>query len=285
MKGVGLGGPGEMWSAEMSGDRGADTKGRPVTGALSSEWLKLRSVRSTWYVLGAVAVTVPLAAFLAKQGVDGWDSLPQTRRVRFQGPAMEQALLPLVQLCMAVLAVLAITSEYATGMIRTSLTAVPRRGALLAAKAAVVAAISLVAGQLAVWGMFLVCRAIVGDRLIPPGYTTAVSEEIPMVLASGLSVVVIALVALGLGTVMRSTAGAIVAVCVLLFMMPLAVNLLADPWNDRIASVLPSNLAAQLVAHPSAVGSLPPLAALAVLLAYGAVALGAGAVVLAGGDT
>jgi hypothetical protein len=268
----------------MSDDRGAGAKGRTVTDALASEWLKLRSVRSTWYVLGVVAVTVPLAAFLAKQGVDAWDGLPPARRAGFQGQAMEQALLPLVQLCMAVLAVLAITSEYATGMIRTSVTAVPRRSALLAAKAAVVAAISLAAGQVAVGAMFLACRAIVGDRPIPPGYTTGVSDEIPLVLASGLSVAVIALVALGLGTVMRSTAGAIVAVCVLLFVSPLAANLLAAPWNDRIASVLPSGLAAQLVDHPTAVGGLPPLGALAVLLAYVIVALGAGAVVLARRD-
>ncbi|MDP9867738.1 MULTISPECIES: ABC transporter permease [Streptosporangium] len=251
-----------------------------MTDVLAAEWLKLRSVRSTWYVLGLVALAVPVAAFLALQGVNGWDGLPPERRTRFQAPPVEQVLLPLVQLCMGVLAVLSITSEYATGTIRASLAAVPRRRRVLAGKAVVVAGISLLGGLLFLAGAFAAGRAVVGDRPLSPGYVTPPEAEIPMLLASGLSVAVVALVGLGLGAVLRSAAGAIVTVSALLFVLPVVAALLPAPWGGRAGSVLLPDLAGQLVDHPSAVGDLPPLGALAVLAAYVVAALGAGAAVL-----
>lgn len=255
-----------------------------MTDVLASEWLKLRSVRSTWYILGLVALAVPLVAFLTLQGVNGWDGLPPGRRARFQAPPMEQVLLPLVQLCMGVLAVLAIASEYATGMIRASLAAVPRRRTVLGGKAVITAGIALLGGLLFLFGAFAVSRAIVADRPMSPGYTTPPEAEVPMLLASGLSVAVVALVGLGLGAVTRSAAGAIVAVSGLLFVLPVLAGLLPGPWSGRVGSVLPTNLAGQLVDHPSAVGDLPPLGALGVLVAYAVAALGAGTAVLARRD-
>ncbi|MEV7013985.1 ABC transporter permease [Streptosporangium sp. NPDC051022] len=251
-----------------------------MTALLASEWLKLRSVRSTWYILGLVAFAVLCAALLTLQGVNVWDALPPERRARFPVPPTERMLLPPVQLCAGVLAVMAITSEYATGTIRGSLTAVPRRGALLAAKAAVVAGACLAAGLVFLFAGFAAGRAIIGDRPMGPGHVAPAPGEIPMLLASGLSVAVVALVGVGLGAATRSTAAAVVAVGGLLFALPAVAGLLPGPWAGRIGSVLLPNLAGQLAGHPSAAGDLPPPAALGVLAAYAAIAIGAGGTAL-----
>ncbi|WP_433236769.1 ABC transporter permease [Streptosporangium sp. CA-135522] len=248
-----------------------------MTGVLASEWLKLRSVRSTWYLLGVAVLFVALLAGFAFYVVSLWESLPGERQAAFRAAPPERIVLLPVQICAAVLGVLAITSEYATGTIRTSFAVVPRRGAVLAGKAAVVVAAALAAGQASVFATFFAGRAIVGDRPMSPGHLTAVTEEIPMLLASGLSTVVVALVGLGLGTATRSAAGAVVALSGLLFVLPTVAGVLPAPWSGRIGSVLLPNLAGQLAGHPSAVGSLSPVGALGVMTAYAVTALGAGA--------
>ena len=201
-------------------DGGARERGLPggpvIVDALASEWLKLRSVRSTWYILAAVAAFVVLLAGFAFYVGSLWDGLPPERRVTLRAAQPEQIILLPVQICMAVLGVLAFTSEYATGMIRSTFTALPHRIVVTAAKAAVVAAVALVVGQVSVLGTFLIGRAIIGDRPIR-GFTAPLSEELPKMLATGMSVVGLALIGLGLGAVLRSTAGAVVSVVLLLF--------------------------------------------------------------------
>jgi ABC-2 type transport system permease protein len=268
-----------------------------MIGVLTSEWLKLRSIRSTYYLLGVAAAGVLLAALLAWDGARLWDSLSPARRAHMAPISVEQTILPLVQLCLAVLGVLAITSEYATGMIRTSLVVVPRRLALLAAKAPVVAAIALVAGEVVMFAMFFVSRLIIGARLIP-GNMAPVSSEVRVLLAAGLSVPVFALVGVGLGTVLRSTAGALVAVVVLLFVLPTFAHFLPPPWDDRAGSAMLPSLAGQLAGagtgegvaaafvggSPGGNALLSPLGALLVMAAYVAAALVPGAVTISRRD-
>jgi len=219
-----------------------------MTAVLAAEWVKLRSVRSTYTILAVAGMTVLIAALLTWQGVQGWDALTPDRRARFQSPPMEQLLSSPVQLCLAVLGVLTITAEYATGAIRLSLTAVPRRWPLLAAKTAVVAAVTLAAGEVVVLAIFIVSRAIVGGRPIP-GNTASLATELPALLGLGVSVMVVALVGLGLGTAMRSTAGAICAVVALLVVLPTIAPLVPAPWGGRLGAVMLPNLAGQLAGH------------------------------------
>jgi len=200
-----------------------------MIGVLASEWLKLRSVRSTCWLIGVAAAGVLLAALLAWSGARLWDGLPPARRAQMAPMPVEQVVLPLVQLCLAVLGVLAITAEYATGMIRTSLVVVPRRLALLGAKAPVVAAT-------------------------------------------------------GLGTVMRSTAGAIVSVVVLWYVLPIVALHLPSPWGGWVAAVMLVNLAPELSGAPQLSAAseslLSPMGALAVMAAYVVLSLGGGAAAL-----
>jgi ABC-2 type transport system permease protein len=253
-----------------------------VTGALSAEWRKLRSVRSTFWLLAVAAGGIACAALFVWYASRVFDGATAAHQTRFQAAAPEQGFLPLVQLCLAALGVLAVTGEYATGTMRSSLAVVPRRGVLFAAKAVTVTAVALLAGEVVVFGMFAVGRLIAGHRTMSFN-ATAVAPEVPHLLAGGLSGAVLALLGLGLGTVLRSTAGAVVSVVALLFVLPTLVGLLPEPWHRRFGSVLPANLVDQLAPRPGPGyfhGVLPPAAAAAVLAGWVLAALLPAAVLL-----
>lgn len=257
--------------------------GRALGRAVAAEWRKLRSVRSTYGVLGTAVAFSLFVVLLAAQLARTWDGLGADDRAQV-------AIRPVLELagwvgglCLAVLGVLSVTSEYRTGMVRLSLTAVPGRGRFLAAKALVVGAVGLVAGQVTTVGVFLASRPAVGDRPIAD-QRAAVVEELPGFAVSGTSVAVFALLGLGLGVLLRSAAGAITGVVLVWHVLPTAVFQLPAPWDERVGSVMLSGLPAQISgrgAEPSIYGHLlPPVAASAVLAAYALVPLAAGALVL-----
>jgi hypothetical protein len=261
-----------------------------MTDTLASEWLKVRSVRSTYYILGVIGAIVVAAAALTWYAVHAWDGLSAAGRAHFALTPLDQFFTGgFVQLVLGVLGVLMITSEYATGMIRLTLTAVPRRRTLLAAKAAILAAIALVTGELSVTLSFLLSRLIVGRRPIS-GYTSPLVHEVPVLLATGLGIVVVALLGLGFGTILRSSAGAITTVVGVWYLLPIFALHLPPPWNGRVTAVmlqdLPSELAGAGIPTPPGTHTviLPPLLALGVLLVYVAAALGAAGLVLARRD-
>ncbi|MFB4318846.1 ABC transporter permease subunit [Actinomadura sp. 21ATH] len=246
--------------------------------AVAAEWLKLRTVRSTYVIAGVALVFMALALLLTVQVVGAWDGMPAGRRARVR--MAEPAILAgwIGGLCAAVLGALAVTSEYRSGMIRTTLTVVPRRASLLAAKALVVGAASLAAGLVITCTVFLGTRLIIGDRPIA-GFQTAISAELPGIAARGCLVAVYALLALGLAALLRSTAGAIVTVVLLWYIMPIATGFLPAPWDERVSSFMLDALPEQVVGMDNAdsvYGALlPPAVAAAVMLAYALLPLAA----------
>ncbi|GAA3701878.1 ABC transporter permease subunit [Nonomuraea antimicrobica] len=238
---------------------------------LSSEWLKFRSVRSTYHAIGTAALMVLLGVV--------WTFYVSTladQRGTLRAAAPEEGFLPLLQLSLAVLGVLTITSEYTTGMIRTSLVTVPKRGALLLAKAEIVGLFTLVTATSILLLTYTTSRLIANDRRLGFNETT-LADDLPMLLATALSVTALALVGLGLGAAIRSTAGAVVSVVALLFVLPGVANYLPPPWNTRVASLFLPNLVPQIadqrLSSRLGDGFLPPWAALAVLLTYPLVTL------------
>src|SRR6516225_7098798 len=119
----------------------SDLARRPTSGAADvarCEWTKLRTVRSTWWsLLIVLAGMIAIGLFICAAMVARWDQLPEAVRVKFDPTSRSLNGLFVAQLATGVLGVLAITSEYATGTIRATLAAVPRRRTVLAAKAAV----------------------------------------------------------------------------------------------------------------------------------------------------
>ncbi|QXJ26013.1 ABC transporter permease subunit [Actinomadura graeca] len=242
--------------------------------ALAAEWWKLRSVRSTYWTLAAAAGIVLLVVLIALQAAHVWDGLPADERARFTLRPLQRLGPWAASLCLAVLGVLTATSEYRTGTIGTSLTAVPRRGRLLAAKAVVVGAVSLAAGEAAALASCLGTRLAVGGRPFPD-QREPVLHDLPGFAVEGTSVAMFALLGLSLGLLLRSAAAAITTVVLIWHVLPLAVSHLPGPWNTRIGSVMPGGLAAQasgLTTEHSIYGDvLPPGVAAVMMLAYSAV--------------
>ncbi|EME61725.1 ABC transporter permease [Amycolatopsis decaplanina] len=243
---------------------------------IASETIKARSVRSTRTLLAFSAAAVLVGGLMALISAGAWDAATPDERSHFGGLGDGTSVLTVVQLCLMTFGILTATSEYSTGMIRTSLVAVPVRRKLLLAKVAVVAAISLIAGEVVAVATFFVSRLVIGDR--PIGSLTTVGTGLPVVLAEGLLMTVIALIALGLATMIKSTAGTLVTMAVLLFALPMAPQmLLPAPWNGRIAAVLPSELAGQLSGaatetHLSPLGALVAMAVWATAATYAGLA-------------
>ncbi|MCE7001218.1 ABC transporter permease [Saccharothrix sp. S26] len=238
-----------------------------MTDVLNSEWLKLRSVRSTTYVLLAIVLCLLGGALVSYLMTADWDTSPPDVQRQFGAADPSAMVVPFTQFCLGVLGAMAITSEYGSGMIRTALVSVPQRKTYLLAKTVVVAGASLLIGLATTLVAYEIGELITGDRPHPISAYTTFSDAVPTLLANTASLVLLGLLGLGLGFILRSTAGALVTLCALLFVLPSLTLILPAPWNDRVYSIMLPALAPQLSGEMSGTPLTPPQAAL-VMLTY-----------------
>lgn len=250
-----------------------------MTDVIASEWLKLRSVRSTRYLLLALLLTLSAATLVAYLMTADWDTSPPELQARFGSADPSVMVVPFGQFLLGALGALAVTSEYGSGMIRTTLVSVPRRGELFAAKTTVVGGSAVVLGLVLSTAAALAGEVITGDRPAPIAAFDSSADLWSAVLANTAALVLLALLGLGLGFALRSTAGTLVTLCGLLFVVPTVVLMLPEPWDERLYALTPGVLAPQLTGAMTD-PPLPPWGAGLVMLAYAAVSLGAGAAVL-----
>lgn len=246
---------------------------------IASEWMKIRTVRSTYYLLAAVAVVLVLGSVVSWLMVADFDTSPPERQALFASADTSVLVTPFTQFCVAALGALVVTSEYGNGMIRTVLVAVPDRRSLLLGKATAVGACALVIGVTTSFTSFASSRLIMGDRPPPVAPWASMSDALPSVFASAASVTAAGLVGFGLGLVLRSTVGTVVSICALLWLLPSLTPLLPEPWSERISSAMLPYLVPQLA------GSIPdaplsPVGAAAAMAVYVVAALGAGGLAL-----
>lgn len=242
---------------------------------MRAELTKFRSLRSSYWSIAATAVvTIGLAILITQSEVGSYAGLSPAEQAAFDGTSVSLAGLLLGQLAIGVLGVLAITSEYSTGLIRISLAAVPHRRTFLAAKATVVGVVALIAGTAISFAAFGTGQAIlnqqhIGDSLGDPGVARAV-------LGGGLYVAVIAIIGLGFGAVIKHTAGTTVALVGLVFLAPMLMDALPASWDAVTDWTLPAAGQALATAGESA-GVLSPGRGLLVCLIWIAASLTAGA--------
>lgn len=255
-----------------------DRTGRAgLPGVLRSEATKIRSVRSTyWSLVVLLAVEIGLAAVIGWAVQSRWHRLSPLARLAFQPTETVLGVHFLGQLIIAVLGAIVLTAEYSTGMIRTSLTAMPRRGTLYLGKAVVFAVVAVVVGLIASFCAFLVGQALLAPvhadtNLGAPGVLGAV-------VGSGLYLALCGLFAFGIGGVLRHTAGAITAAIGLLFVPPIIVNFLPASWQIDITRWLPSSAGTAISSTSTVPHMFPSWGEFAVFAAYTAVVLIAGAV-------
>jgi len=236
-----------------------------------------------WLLAGAIAltVTVSAAAAAATRCPAGPACPVDTAKLTLTGVQLGQAVI-------AVLAVLAISSEYSTGMIRITLTAMPRRPCVLAAKAAVLTGLVLAAGAIAAAGSVLAGRLILPGRgfTVARGFPPLSLADGPMLRAAVGSVLYLALIgllSLGTATIVRDPAAATGAVLGLLYLPPIIAAVLASNphWQHQIERYAPMN-AGLTIQDTTNLHNLPisPWAGLGVLAAWAAAALLTGGLLL-----
>lgn len=250
--------------------------------ALHAEWTKLRTIAGPgWLLLATVAATVALSVFaVAEENYANAGAGVDLTKLSLTGIYLGQAIV-------AILGVLAVGGEYSSGMIHTTLTALPRRTTVLAAKAAVVGALALAAGTIAVLGCLL------AGRLILPGAGFTAAHGYPLLsLASGstlraavgsvLYLALIALLSLGVATAVRSSAAAIGIVLGLLYLFPLLAAVMPDPnWQRHLQQIGPMTAGLAVQATTNLRGlAIGPWAGLGVLAAWAAGALLVGGLLL-----
>ena len=239
------------------------------------EGRKLRTVRSTWYILAAFGVGMLGLSVLALSH-EGYAQMSAAGRASFD-PVHDSTFTGLLpgQLLAGVLGVLTVTSEFSSGMIRATFAAAPRRRLVLAAKAAVLGAVTLAAGEIFAFAAFLAGQA----ALQAPAPHAALGQPgvLRAVLMAGAYPALIALIGLGLGAVIRHTAGAICAVVAVLFLLPLLTAPLGAPAQDEVVRFLPEQIAAlSLTVLRPVSPALPAAVGFALLCAYAVAALTAG---------
>ena len=243
----------------------------------AAEWMKLRTVRSTYAFLAASAATTVAGLLILTLMIQSYDRATVADRAHFETADLTVVVMPFVMFFLGSVGAMAITSEFTTGSIGPGLVAVPHRRTLLAAKAAVTGAVGLLGGLLVA---LLACAGttlLVGDRGAPLDPWPVWTDALPTIASAALVVLVTSAVALGLGAVLRSTASALLTLGALILVAPVVVSFLPGVWQLRFGSVLLPNLTSQLAGgdHPYL---LSQAGAAAVLAAYVVVVLGAGAV-------
>lgn len=217
---------------------------RPATLAdvVLSEWTKFRTLRSTFFALAAmVLVVVGLGALISYESAAHYTA----GNGPWQPAQISLDSLMIGQLTMAVLGVLVITSEYASGMIRTTLAAVPRRGRLLVAKAAVFTTVAVIAGEAVSWAAFFVGQLMISGHM--PTANLGQNDVLRAVIGGGLYVALIGLMSVAIGTVLRHTAGAVTTVIAVLFVLPAVLTALPTSWRNPVEEYWPTGAGAQVV--------------------------------------
>ncbi len=248
-------------------------------GVLRSEWIKLISVRSTYLsMLVAIGLALLIGVLDTSSAASNWATMTAADRAAFDPVGTSFDGLQFGVLAFGVLGVLAISSEYGTGMIRTSLTAVPRRGMLYATKAAVLGALTLALGEAFSFVTFFLGQAMLSSKhlqvsLGDPGVFRAV-------FAAGLFLFVVTMVGFGLGALIRHSAGALAALFGLLF-IAYAFARAIEKWSylpDRLLLTNASDVLGQVHVHADHPLRIPSLGfAYFDLALYLVVFVGAGA--------
>ena len=248
-------------------------------GLLRSEWTKLRTVRSTIWTVGAtILIGVASSAIAMAVTRAHWTTEPAAARAAFDptevslvGAYLGGALL------LGVLGILVVSSEYATGTIRATFAAEPRRPTVLGAKVLVFAAASLIVAEVTAFASFLIGQAFLSS---PARHATLSSPEaLRAVAGTGLFLCVVGLFALGIAAVVRHTAGAIGAYVFVLLVLPIIVSGLPSSLGNQLARFLPLSIGS-VMTNNSVPHAFGPWTEFALLCGYTVLILALGTALL-----
>lgn len=244
---------------------------------LRSEWIKFRSLRSSWITVSlAVVGMIGISALVCWAAENRWSRMRPIERATFDPLAHSLVGTELAQLAIGVLGVLFITGEYGTGMIRATLGAVPRRLPVVWAKVIVFMAVTLVTTMAGAFIAFTVGQKLLG----PHGTTLGAPEVLRSVIGASLYLSVVAAFAMGIGFLVRNTAGGIAVLFGLLLVITGLAHALPSSWQQYVVPYLPAEAGASVFSIRPQPGDLSAWTGFGVLCAWAAAALAAGAATL-----
>lgn len=266
-------------STSITEQQSLRTFGRKDTASLSfrrvllSEWIKFRTLRSSFALLGFALFAMVGVSLLGSLGVilnSGHDARLTEQGVR---------VLPMIglyfgQLVLAALAVMLITSEQSTGMIRSTMTAVPRRIPVLLAKGLLAATLGAAVGVIGAFAAHVLVQPILATKGLD--YALDATGQWTSFGGTGLYLALVAIFALAVGMLLRNTAASIVTVVGLLFVLPIALSLIPGDVASTIVNFLPSEAGSQLMVRHTADGTLTQLQGGLILAAWAIIPFVAG---------
>jgi ABC-2 type transport system permease protein len=243
--------------ARTGPDHRAAFRASTFADVLRSEWVKFRSVRSTfWALTVTVVLGVGLGAVISAAAAHGYAKSSASAKLSWDPTGVSQAGVAIASLAIVVLGVLCISSEYSSGMIRTSLIAVPKRGRVLAAKALVFAVVTFVVGEVTCFAAFFVGQALISGHaphaaLGDPGVARAV-------VGGGLYLAALAVLSVAAGALLRHPAAGIACTMAVVLVLPLIAQALPDSWRNPVTEFWPTQAGAQLTSVYHSAHTLQP---------------------------
>jgi ABC-2 type transport system permease protein len=246
--------------------------------ALHSEWTKIRTVRSTfWTVLTAVALGVGLGALISALAGRHYSQDSPNAKALWDPTSISGAGLSIAQLAIGVLGIMVITSEYSTRAIASNLTAVPRRGRYLAAKASVIVAVAFVVSAITAFAAFFIGQALISGHA--PTANVGQSHVLRALIGCGLYGALIGLLGLALGAILRSAAGAIAVLVALIFVLPAIAAALPSNVEHPVEEYWPTQAGGQVTAVVRGAHTLSAWAGFGIMTLFVAIVLAAAYVV------
>jgi ABC-type transport system involved in multi-copper enzyme maturation permease subunit len=248
-----------------------------VRQLMRAEWIKLRSLRSSkWTIVALIVTTVGLGALISFESASHFHTFSASDKRTWDPTNNSLAGTAFGELAVAVFGVLAITAEYASGTIRSSVAAAPRRTPLLVAKAIVYGGVALVIGEVISFASYFVGQSLNSGRA--PVSHIADAGVLRAVAMTGGYLALVCLMALGIGLALRHTAGAIASMVALLLVLPGVFAALPSSIQNGVGKFMPEQIAAN-----STGAVLPeahyfgPWTGMSLLVLYAALAMGVGA--------
>ena len=238
---------------------------RPVTlpRVIHSQWLSFHTLRSSWAVLGAAVLGMAAIGLVV-----AWNTRTLTPGVQGEDTVASATLqgFLLGQLLIGALGVLFVTGEYGTGMIRSTMAAVPKRVPVVLAKMTVFACVVVTTMVAASVAAFLVSQALIGRYR--PGFSLADPGVLRVVLGTGVYLTLVGLLGGSIGWIVRNTPGALVTFFAVILVIPVLFGTLLGSLGQHIAQWLPSEAGGSFIQTLRGDVSLPPWAGLGVLVAW-----------------
>jgi ABC-type transport system involved in multi-copper enzyme maturation permease subunit len=238
-------------------DHRAAFRASTFADVLGSEWTKLRSLRSTfWALTVTVVLGIALGALISAAEAHAYAKFSVSQKLSWDPTSVSGSGMFIAQLAIAVLGVLCISSEYSSGMIRTSLIVVPKRGRILAAKSVVLAAVTFVVGEVTTFVAFFAGQALISGHaphaaLSDPGVARAL-------VGAGLYLAALAVLSVAAGTLLRHPAGAIACMTAVVLVLPLIAQALPASLQNPVNEFWPTQAGNQITSVYHSAHTLQP---------------------------